>query len=127
MADGEDETTAAVKRAAQRASKAAAQAESAVSDMADTATDQLQEQVASLGDQLSRLAAEVEAFATTSIAEARDLAAGAGYAGAMAARGASRQVGAAARAVRSDPVPAIVALGVMALVVAMFVGRGSQR
>ena len=88
---------------------------------------ELEEHVAGLSDQLAELRVRVEHFAERSAAGARDLVSGASYAGAMATRQAGHQVVRAARAVRSDPLPAILGLGILTLVTAVIVTRWDDR
>jgi phage host-nuclease inhibitor protein Gam len=110
-----------------RGQRAAARLRTAAVDAATDVEDELEEQVASLSDQLARLAQQVEQFAEERYGDARELVASVGDAGAALASRARRQTRVAARAVREDPLPTVVAVGVLALLAAIIIGRMNDR
>jgi hypothetical protein len=81
------------------------------------------EHVASLREQIAALAHQVEQFAEDRYGEAHELVSNIGDAGAVLSARAGRQTIAAARSIRNDPLPTIVALGVLSLLAAIVVGR----
>jgi len=103
------------------------EATEALAQTTSTVESELLERIASLREQLADLARQVEAFAQDQLTEARDLAAEVGNAGADVARRAGRRTASAARAVRDDPIPVVVALGVLALLTAFFVARRQEQ
>jgi hypothetical protein len=118
MGDDDDPQGAKGRGSAAAARQAEAIAE-AVPEVEEEIEDELGEQLSSLRGQIADIAREIEGLAAEAVLEARDLARGASYMGAMAARRAGRTAVSAARGVREDPLPMVIGLGVLALLTAM--------
>jgi len=116
-----------IKAARVRGQRAAARLKTATVEAAADVEDELEEQVASLSAQLAGLAQQVERFAEERYGDARELLANVGDTGAALASRARRQTGVAARAVRDDPLPAVIAVGVLALLAVVIIGRVNDR
>ena len=116
-----------IKGARNSGRRAAADLRTATVDVAADVGEELEDRVASLGDQLQWLAEQVEQFTEERYGRARELVAQVGDAGAVLADRAGRQTRAAARAVRNDPLPIVVALGVLAVLAAIVIGRANNR
>jgi hypothetical protein len=115
--EGKDAPKEAFKRRAKPKSAAASSRQKTVASKATVASeDDLHDRVAALRDQAAVLAQSMEQLVEGRFTDARSL-----------ARSASRQAVVAARAVRDDPFAAIVALGIVALVAALVVGRERDR
>ena len=90
-------------------------------------TDEARGLVHLLGEQVSALAQQVEQFAEERYGDARELAGNVAGAGAEVAARAGRQTAATVNAIRRDPLPALVALGILGLLLALVLGRSGQR
>ena len=99
----------------------------AAADVADETADEARGLVHLLGEQVSALAQQVEQFAEERYGDARELAGNVAGAGAEVAARAGRQTAATANAIRRDPLPALVALGILGLLLALVLGRSGQR
>lgn len=134
MADGDDDIRDAVKPVAKRVRTAAKRvgtqvrvARAQLADDIDDGVDDIEGRVESLSEEIAVLARQIERFAGHRLDDVRDLAAEVGSAGTVAVRRAGRQTAAAARAVREDPLPTVIALGVLALLATFVVSRANQR
>ena len=134
MADAEDEIEKAVtpvvrtaKTAAKRVGTQVKVARAKVADDLDDKTEELEERITSLGDEISVLAHQIERFAGHRLDDVREMASDLGEAGTVAVRRAGRQTVAAARAVRDDPLPTVVALGIVALLATFVMTRMDRR
>ena len=81
----------------------------------------------SLREQIGALAAGLEQFAEQRYEQARATAGSVADAGAIVAARAGRQTLATANAIRRDPLPALVAVGVLSLLIALFMGVAKRR
>jgi hypothetical protein len=117
----------AIKQVKTRTRKAASHLRAVTTEPMVEAEDAAEDRVASLREQISELAQQVEAYAEDRLDDARDLVASVADAGTVLAARAGRQTLATARAVRNDPLPLIVGLGVVALLTAMVVGNVNRR
>lgn len=134
MADAEDEienqvkpAVRTVKTAAKRVGAQVKVARAKVADELDDQAEELEERIASLSEEISTLAHQIERFAGHRLDDVREMAADLREAGTVAVRRAGRQTVAAARAVREDPLPTVVALGVVALLATFVMARMNQR
>ena len=134
MADGDDDTKDAVKPVATKVRTAAKRvgtqvrvARARLADDLDDGVDDIEGRVESLAEEISTLAHQIERFAGHRLDDMRDMASEVGSAGTVAVRRAGRQTVAAARAVGEDPLPTIIALGVLALLATFVVSRANQR
>jgi hypothetical protein len=83
--------------------------------------------IESLRQQLGALAAGIEQFAEERYEQARATAGSVADAGSIVAARAGRQTLATAHAIRRDPLPALVAVGVLSLLLALFMGTTKRR
>ena len=130
MADDEKISAPVRKRVAKARTAvraAGARASEISEDVRDDLTNDMEDRVASLGTQIAELTHQVEQFAEDRWDDARELAAGVEHASTVAARRVGRSTVAAARAVRDDPLPMIVGLGVLALLAAFVLGQSGPR
>jgi hypothetical protein len=81
----------------------------------------------SLREQIGALAAGLEHFAEERYEQARATAGSVADAGSIVAARAGRQTLATAQAIRRDPLPALVAVGVLSLLIALFMGTMKRR
>jgi hypothetical protein len=119
--------TKPIKAVRARGGRAAARLKTATVHAAADVGDELEDRVSSLSEQLAGLTQQVEHFASERYDEARELVANVGDAGAALADRAGRQTRAAAQAVRNDPMPTVLTLGVLALLAAIVIGRVNNR
>lgn len=119
----EDKDVANIKRTVKAAaSETARRAGELVDDVSDAEAG-LEHRLNELREELGSLALRLEDYAADRIGDARDIVVEAGHQGARAARNVGRQANAVGQAVREDPLPTVVALGVIALLTAMFLSR----
>ncbi len=116
----------AIKQVKTRTRKAASHLRAVTTEPMVEAEDAAEDRVASLREQISELAQQVDT-AEDRLDDARDLVASVADAGTVLAARAGRQTLATARAVRNDPLPLIVGLGVVALPPAAMVVGGINR
>ena len=86
-----------------------------------------EDRLTALREQIAALAGQVEDYAEERLEDARDLIANVADAGTVLAARAGRQTLSTARAVRDDPLPLVVGLGVVAILTAMVVGNANRR
>jgi hypothetical protein len=110
-----------------RTRKAASHLQAVASEAATEAGGDVHSLIDSLREQVSALAAQAERFAEERYDEAREIAGNVADAGAVAAARAGRQTVAAASAIRRDPLPAIVAVGIIGLIIALLIGQTGRR
>ena len=134
MADGDDgfgdatkPTAKKVRTAAKRVGTQVKVARAKLVDDLEDGAGEIEDRVESLGQEIATLAHQLERFAGHRLDDVRDMASEFGSAGEVAGRRAGRQTAAAARAVRQDPLPTVVALGVLALLAAFLISRANQR
>jgi len=133
MADGDDIGDAmkpAAKKGRTAAKRVGTQVKVARAKLVDDLEDgagEIEDRVESLGQEIATLAHQLERFAGHRLDDVRDMASEFGSAGEVAVRRAGQQTAAAARAVRQDPLPTVVALGVLALLAAFLISRANQR
>jgi hypothetical protein len=110
-----------------RTKRAASHLRAVTTETAAETADGAHGLVQSLGEQVGALAQQVEQFAEDRYGDAREIAGNVADAGAVVAGRAGRQTVAAANAIRRDPLPALVALGVVGLLLALLFGRSAHR
>jgi hypothetical protein len=91
------------------------------------AKDATEDGIISLREQIGDLAKQVEQFAEDRFEDAQEVVANVADGGVILAARAGRQTLATARAIRDDPLPLIVGLGVVALTAAFIVGNSNRR
>jgi hypothetical protein len=116
-----------VKQVKSKARKAATHLRAVVTEPVVETTDVAEDVITALREQISDLARQVEEYAEDRLDDARDLIANAAEAGSVLAERAGRQTLSTARAIRSDPLPLIVGLGVIGILTAMIVGNANRR
>jgi len=110
-----------------RSRKAASQLKAVARETADTARGDAEGLIDSLRDQIGALAAGIEHFAEERYDQARATAGSVADAGSIVAARAGRQTLATANAIRRDPLPVLVAVGVISLLLALFMGTMRRR
>jgi hypothetical protein len=110
-----------------RSRKAASHLKAVATETADSARGDAEGLIDSLRDQIGALATGIEHFAEERYDQARATAGNVADAGAVVAARAGRQTVATANALRRDPLPALVAVGVVSLLLALFMGTMKRR
>jgi len=110
-----------------RARKAASHLKAVTTETAAEANEDAQGLIDSLRHEIGALAAEVEHYAEERYDQARAAAGAVADAGAIVAARAGRQTVAAANAIRRDPLPALVAVGILSLLLALVLGATQRR
>ena len=125
-----DEVKSAVKGAAKSASAEVSarvsKAAERVSDISDEVEDDLESRFAELREQVLVIRDQLEEFAADRMDDVKEVAAETLHQGGRAVRAAGRQANAVGTAVRNDPLPVIVGLGVIALLTALLVERNVE-
>jgi predicted nucleic acid-binding Zn-ribbon protein len=131
MADATTAGTAklddATKQVKPKARKAATHLRAVTTEPIVETKEIAEDRLAALREQIADLAEQVEEYAEDRLEDARDLIANVADAGTALAARAGRQTLSTARAVRDDPLPLIVGLGVVAILTAMVVGNANRR
>jgi hypothetical protein len=118
---------AAVTRAKSKSRKAATHLRAVITEPVVETKDVAEDGLTALREQISDLARQLEEYAEERLEDARDLIANVADAGTVLAERAGRQTVSTARAIRNDPLPMIVGLGVVAILTAMVVGNANRR
>jgi len=121
------EATDVVRPLKTRSRKAASHLKAVAAETADAARGDAEGVIESLREQIGALAAGIEHFAEERYDQARSTAGSVADAGAIVAARAGRQTVATANAIRRDPLPALVAVGVVSLLLALFMGFMKRR
>lgn len=116
----------AIKSASTEVSARAAKTADRVSEVATEVEDDLEGRFAELREQVLVIRDQLEDFAAERMEDVKDVAAETLHQGGRAVRAAGRQANAVGVAVRNDPLPAIVGLGVIALLTALVIGRNAE-
>jgi hypothetical protein len=110
-----------------RSRKAASHLKAVTAETAAEARDDAEGLIDSLREQIGALAAGIEHFAEERYDQARATAGSVADAGAVVAARAGRQTVATANAIRRDPLPTLVAVGVVSLLLALLLGVAKRR
>jgi hypothetical protein len=113
----------AARELSQRASELGGEAKDAVEDSQVELAGRLDE----LRDQVAALAQRFEDFAAERLDDVREIAAETADRGGRAVQAAGRRAQSVGAAVREDPLPVVVGLGIIALLTALLIGRSNSR
>jgi len=116
----------AIKSASTEVSARASKTADRVSEAVSEIDDDLEGRFAELREQVAAIRDQLEEFAAERLEDVKDVAAETLHQGGRAVRAAGRQASAVGVAVRNDPLPAIVGLGVIALLTALVIGRNAE-
>lgn len=116
----------AARSAGAKVSEGVAKAADRASEMAAETEDDLEDRFAELREQVKVMRDQFEAYAGRRMHDIRDTAAETLHQGGRAVRAAGRQATAVGVAVRHDPLPTIVGLGVIAALTALVVAGRRQ-